>query len=310
MKLTSFIFILLAFMSFEKLSAQCPDYFFCEGSGYGWGEFGLGFYSTDPSGIPLATPAYWLQDVEIFLEEGSSWNGTYQIHNTTPLTANGFTIELIDGFVEDCPEFLPFVSIDLPTGENCVYEFGVLCEGCPQSGNPDCEDFIEECEQDLADLIIRNSDIVVDGCEQWTGDCGANESIGRNGIVAIGVTEAPADGSYKLFVRDGIVTEQFKLAFFQNGEWGALDGSSDSRAWCDYVFEENYPLMPLNDVETFIKKNKHLPNTISAAEVEEQGGIHLRETVFNHQEKIEELFLHLFDLNKQMEGMEEILDNQ
>ncbi len=38
--------------------------------------------------------------------------------------------------------------------------------------------------------------------------------------------------------------------------------------WCDYVFDNNYKLMPLTDVEKYIEKNGHLPDVPSAKEVE------------------------------------------
>ncbi|MFP5470504.1 MAG: hypothetical protein ACLGGV_02835 [Bacteroidia bacterium] len=39
----------------------------------------------------------------------------------------------------------------------------------------------------------------------------------------------------------------------------------------DYVFEPNYKLMPLYDVEAYIKEHKHLPNIPTAKEVAEEG---------------------------------------
>lgn len=42
--------------------------------------------------------------------------------------------------------------------------------------------------------------------------------------------------------------------------------------WADYVFDENYNLMPLDEVESHIKANHHLPNIPSAKQVSEDGG--------------------------------------
>lgn len=41
--------------------------------------------------------------------------------------------------------------------------------------------------------------------------------------------------------------------------------------WCDYVFEEDYELMSLSDLEKYLSKNKHLPNVPSEQEVKENG---------------------------------------
>ena len=62
--------------------------------------------------------------------------------------------------------------------------------------------------------------------------------------------------------------------------------------------------MPLLTLETFIQKNKRLPNTKSADEIKKEEGIDAAETLLNHQEKIEEIFLHLIDLEKQLVGTE------
>ena len=39
----------------------------------------------------------------------------------------------------------------------------------------------------------------------------------------------------------------------------------------DYVFGESYNLRSLNEVESFVKENKHLPGVSSAAEMAEKG---------------------------------------
>lgn len=59
----------------------------------------------------------------------------------------------------------------------------------------------------------------------------------------------------------------------------------------DYVFEPDYPLMPLAELAEFVAREKHLPNVPNAAEVAEQG---ISVNVFPMQllEKIEELTLY------------------
>lgn len=69
----------------------------------------------------------------------------------------------------------------------------------------------------------------------------------------------------------------------------------------DYVFEKNYPLMPLKEVESYIQANKHLPNIPSAKEIEENGA-NLGDLVKLQMEKIEELTLYLIELQKASEA--------
>lgn len=68
-------------------------------------------------------------------------------------------------------------------------------------------------------------------------------------------------------------------------------------SWADYVFENDYDLMPLEDVEMFIDSNQHLPGVPSAAEVQ-NNGVSLGESQAKLLEKIEELTLYLIEQNK------------
>ena len=119
-------------------------------------------------------------------------------------------------------------------------------------------------------------------------------SIAADGKVLIGdrltVTNTP--GSYLLYVRNGILTEQVKVA---------IHGTA---SWADYVFEEGYDLLPLEKVDAFVKENGHLPNVPSAEEIVENGGFELKEMAVKHQEKIEEIYLHLIALNKKVTALE------
>lgn len=69
--------------------------------------------------------------------------------------------------------------------------------------------------------------------------------------------------------------------------------------WADYVFAKDYSLMPLEEVEKFINKNKHLPNIPSADELK-QNGLALGEIQSKMMEKIEELTLHIIQLQKEI----------
>jgi hypothetical protein len=72
--------------------------------------------------------------------------------------------------------------------------------------------------------------------------------------------------------------------------------------WADYVFEDNYYLKPLNEVEHFIEENGHLPNIPSEKNVLENG-IELGEMNKLLLEKIEELTLYLIKQNKEIKDL-------
>jgi hypothetical protein len=112
-----------------------------------------------------------------------------------------------------------------------------------------------------------------------------------NGKVGIGLgwedypdTAASVDVSdYMLIVKGGILAHQVRVA----------------TTWADYVFEDDYELRPLNEVECYIEENGHLPNVPSAKQVEEEG-IEVGEMAKIQQEKIEELTLYLIEQDKQL----------
>lgn len=83
----------------------------------------------------------------------------------------------------------------------------------------------------------------------------------------------------------------------------------DIESWPDYVFKEDYNLLPLNEVRSFIQTNGHLPNVPSASEIEENG-VNLGKTAKVSIEKIEELTLYLLELNDKIEEQDKELKTQ
>jgi hypothetical protein len=69
---------------------------------------------------------------------------------------------------------------------------------------------------------------------------------------------------------------------------------------CDFVFESDYNLMPLNELAEYIKLNKHLPDIAPAVKMESEG-INLSEMNAKLLQKIEELTLYVIEQNKKIE---------
>ncbi len=105
----------------------------------------------------------------------------------------------------------------------------------------------------------------------------------------------------------GTTTPQSKLAV--NGKITCKEVEVTLVGFPDYVFEDDYQLMPLNEVEAFIDTHGHLPNVPSAKEVEENGlGLGAMNKILL--EKVEELTLHLIAKEKQVEELLEELKYQ
>ncbi|MBO9675437.1 MAG: hypothetical protein J7577_18455 [Sphingobacteriaceae bacterium] len=99
----------------------------------------------------------------------------------------------------------------------------------------------------------------------------------------------------------GTSTPNEKLAV--NGKIRAKEIKVEATNWPDYVFEEGYKVGTLQELESYIKTNKHLPDMPSAKEIDTQG-LQLGEMVKMQQKKIEELTLHLIEKEKQLRNQE------
>ena len=89
-----------------------------------------------------------------------------------------------------------------------------------------------------------------------------------------------------------------------NGVIGAKEIKVETTsAWPDYVFASDYNLRSLNEVETYIEQNNHLPDIPSQKEVNEKG-INLGNMDAKLLQKIEELTLYIIQQNKKIENMQ------
>ncbi|MEI6052814.1 MAG: hypothetical protein WCQ44_08950, partial [Opitutaceae bacterium] len=74
----------------------------------------------------------------------------------------------------------------------------------------------------------------------------------------------------------------------------------------DYVFDSNYSLMPLQQVESYVNENKHLPKMPSATEVKDKG-MNMGEMQNKLLQKIEELTLYVIEQQKQIDELKKLV---
>jgi hypothetical protein len=116
------------------------------------------------------------------------------------------------------------------------------------------------------------------------GTTAPNARLHIAGNVVIGnSTSLPATG-FTLSIAGKAICEELKIQL--------------STGWPDYVFADNYNLMPLDELEKSIQQHKHLPNIPSAATVEAEKGFQVGELNRKLLEKVEELTLYVIELNK------------
>lgn len=98
----------------------------------------------------------------------------------------------------------------------------------------------------------------------------------------------------------GTIAPQEKLSV--NGKIRAHEIKVETTNWPDYVFDPAYQLIPLKELENYIKVNKHLPQMPTAEQVV-ANGIQLGEMNNLLVKKVEELTLHLIDKDKQIDNL-------
>ena len=70
----------------------------------------------------------------------------------------------------------------------------------------------------------------------------------------------------------------------------------------DYVFEEDYELMPLDELRAFVTEHKHLPGVAPAKEVNAEG-LDLAGSQLSVLEKVEELTLYTLQQHEQIKAL-------
>jgi len=106
----------------------------------------------------------------------------------------------------------------------------------------------------------------------------------------VGINTDNFVGDYNLYIAGSSVAEEMFVKL--------------SNDWGDFVFEKEYDLMPLDELEIYLEENKHLPEFPSAAEVEKDG-LALGETERLLTIKVEELTLYILELKKEIDTLKE-----
>ncbi|MDA0577236.1 MAG: hypothetical protein O3B24_03960, partial [Verrucomicrobia bacterium] len=149
----------------------------------------------------------------------------------------------------------------------------------------------------------------------WATADATTNYVPRTGGAMTGTLTLPAGG---------LTVGTTQLVVLANGNVGigisnptnalAVNGTIKAReivvtlsGWPDYVFDAGYPLMTLADTEAYIAKHGHLPGMLSAAEVE-AGGVPVGDMQSRLLRKVEELTLHVIQLQKENTLLREALE--
>jgi len=175
----------------------------------------------------------------------------------------------------------PAYKLDVAAGDMRVSNYSPTI--CLQR-NTSSGGFIQGIQTKLADGtdhwyfgVLNNNWVVSKGNFENT-----KLTILDDGRVGIGTSVIPSD--YKLAVAGKIIAEEVMVKL-------------QSAGWPDYVFEPDYNLMPLHNVEQFVRTNKHLPGIPSATEVKKDG-LSMGDMQNKLLQKIEELTLYMIEQGK------------
>ncbi len=124
---------------------------------------------------------------------------------------------------------------------------------------------------------------------------GTTDALGKVLINAnkIQISSINVPDGYRLGVGGKVLCEEVRVKL-------------QSAGWPDYVFDDEYKLLPLGDLASFIKKNKHLPNIPAAAEVDKEG-MELGDMQRRMMEKIEELTLYIIKQQKEIDDLRTLI---
>ncbi len=145
--------------------------------------------------------------------------------------------------------------------------------------------------------VSGNSNVT--GDENVTGNANVNGNLDVNGggridgVVVIGssVPNPPHPGAlvHQLYIGGSMICTEAKVELIP--------------AWPDYVFETDYQLMPLAEKEQYVRENRHLPGVPTAQDVAENG-LPLGQTQVAITQNLEEVYLHLFEMEKRLNDLE------
>ena len=123
------------------------------------------------------------------------------------------------------------------------------------------------------------------------GDTGKIVKFGAKGLAVATSDDLAAMGV--VLASGGTITGDLRIS----GKLTTPPGATPA----DYVFEPDYKLAPLSEVEAFTKEHKHLPEVPSAKEMTENG-VDMAAMNMVLLKKVEELTLHAIALQKEMDA--------
>ncbi|BDD12881.1 hypothetical protein FUAX_53130 (plasmid) [Fulvitalea axinellae] len=147
-------------------------------------------------------------------------------------------------------------------------------------------------DQRNAGLVESYNDLILSAA-QGTGSINPSIRFQTGRIGYTGNTRMVIDSQGNV----GIGTTEPDSELTVAGKIHAREVKIDTQAGADFVFERDYELMDLSNLEAYVRKHKHLPEIAPAKEMEENG-VNTGEFQIQLLQKIEELTLYAIEQEK------------
>jgi hypothetical protein len=177
--------------------------------------------------------------------------------------------------------------------------------------------FFNWSSYELAELEIYNSTGSSPSGWSITGNSGTNSGINFIGTLDNSSLRFRTNNVQRMYIDSatgfvGVNTStapnaEAKLAV--NGAIYAAKLKITQSGWADYVFNKNYKLPSLRQVESYIKLYNHLPGVPSAETIQKEG-TDVATTQAMLLKKIEELTLYIIEQNRRIEELENKIKKQ
>jgi hypothetical protein len=223
----------------------------------------------------------------------------------------------------------PAGKLDIDVGPEGPVDALIINKVHTSDGNPNA--IIALCEYtgnyDHGAIIGEASGVKASGYK--TGVLGSSIEAGSRNIGVLGrawgATENFAgyfSGTTYISGNLGIGTESPAYDLDVNGDiraigsvfYGGTEGNANGTAYLkpDYVFEEGYGVMSIDQVETYLKKENHLPWMTSTKQEKEENGnvIDMTRMAFETVETAENIQIQVIELNKLIKDQAELIKTQ
>lgn len=146
----------------------------------------------------------------------------------------------------------------------------------------------------IASNTLNVSGLTANYVPKYSGNSAFVNSLIFDNGTSVGIGTITPSSNYKLAVEGMIGARKIKV--------------TQVTPWADYVFNDDYKLLPLPDLELYIKANKHLPEVPSAVQVEKDG-IDLGDNQSLLLKKIEELTLYMIEMKRELNALKKQNDD-